>query len=97
MRMEVGVALLLKNPVNPFMHADVHALYEGTNSTQISWVEEHVNKNIQALYVLLPLYILCTYKGLKGGFTRSLSLVYLFAWLDIYNNEWRTSYKLKYF
>ena len=36
MRMEVGVALLLKNPVNPFMHADVHALYEGTNSTQIS-------------------------------------------------------------
>ena len=63
MRMEVGVALLLKNPVNPFMHADVHALYEGTNSTQISWVEQHANKNIQALYVLLPLYILCTYNG----------------------------------
>ena len=43
------------------MHTD--ALYEGTNSKQIPRVEEHVHKNIQALYILLPSHIFCTYKG----------------------------------
>ena len=41
------------------MHAD--ALYDGTNSKQIPQFEEHVNKNIPDLYVLLPLFIFCTY------------------------------------
>ena len=63
-RIEVGVPLLLKNRVNPLIHADAHALCEGTNSQQIPRVKGHVNKNIQAFYVLLPLYIFCTYKVL---------------------------------
>ena len=42
------------------MHGD--APYEGTISKQIPWDEKHVNKNIEALYVSLPLYIYCMYK-----------------------------------
>ena len=58
LKIEVGVPLLLKNCLN---NTDV--LYEGTDSKQILWVEEHVNKNMQALYVSLPSYIFCAYKG----------------------------------
>ena len=39
-------------------------LYEGTNSKQTPRAEEHVHKNIQALYVLLSSYIFCTHKDL---------------------------------
>ena len=43
------------------MHAD--ALYEDNNSKQIPRVVERVNKNIQALYVLLLPYIFCMNLG----------------------------------
>ena len=42
------------NRVNPLMHTD--ALHEGTNYKHIPRVEEHVNENIQALYISLPFY-----------------------------------------
>ena len=45
------------------MHTD--ALQEGTNYKHIPRVEEHVNENIQALYILLPCYSNFTYNDLS--------------------------------
>ena len=61
LRREVHVPLLPQNHINPLMHAD--ALYEDNNSKQIPRVVERVNKNIQALYVLLLPYIFCMNLG----------------------------------
>ena len=47
LKIDIGFLPLLKNRVNPLMHAD--ALSKGTNSKQIPRVEEHVNKNISKL------------------------------------------------
>ena len=47
LKIDIGFPLLVKNRVNPLMHAD--ALSKGTNSKQIPRVEEHVNKNISKL------------------------------------------------